>query len=295
VEQVLKKMNYTPNAIARSLAVNTTKTIGVLTSDVRDSYYANAIYTIEQEFGNLGYNVILSNTGGAVKKKREYIKIMLEKKVDGIILVGSVFKEKGSNRHIYDAALKVPVIMLNSTLAGENIYSVVCDDARATMEIVGWLYERGYRNIIYFYDVESFSGLAKIRGFRKAMEEKQLRLGKDVLLQVSSGLEGGYEGVEYLDRNGVIYDAIVASDDLIAAGALKGLMKIGKRVPEDVAVFGYNNSQISRCTTPELSTVDNKVSILAAEAVKMLYDVLAGKEVASKKVIIPELVIKGSS
>jgi len=295
VERVLREMNYTPNAIARSLAVKKTKTIGVLTSDVRDSYYANAIYTIEQEFGNLGYNVILSNTGGAVKKKREYIKIMLEKKVEGIILVGSVFREKGSNKHIYDAALKVPVVMLNSVLPGNNIYSVVCDDSYATSKIFEWLYERGRRNIVYFYNVESFSGLAKIEGFKKAMKERQLMLNENLLLKVSSGLEGGYEGVKRLEESSVVYDAIMASDDLIAAGALKGLFKAGKKVPEEVAVFGYDDSQISRCTTPQLSTVDNKVSKLASEAVKMLYGVLQGKEVNSIKLITPELVIRESS
>jgi len=295
VERVLKEMNYTPNAIARSLAVNATKTIGVLTSDVRDSYYANAIYTIEREFGELGYNVILSNTGGAVKKKQEYIKIMLEKKVDGIILVGSVFKEKGSNKHITDAALKVPVVMLNSVISAENIYSVVCDDAKGTGDIVKWLYERGRRKIVYLYDVESFSGLTKIRGFNRAMEEKRLDLKENMLIQVCSGIEGGYEGIKYLEESATNYDAIVASDDLIAAGALKGLMKAGKRVPEDVSIFGYNNSQISQCTTPELSTVDNKVDILASEAVKMLYAVLKGEDISPKKVVAPELVIRGSS
>lgn len=295
VERVLKEMNYTPNAIARSLAVKATKTIGVLTSDVRDSYYANAIYTIEREFGELGYNVILSNTGGAIKKKREYIKIMLEKKVDGIILVGSVFKEKGSNKHITDAASKVPVVMLNSVLSADNIYSVACDDAKGTGYIVEWLYERGRRNIVYFYDVKSFSGLAKIRGFSEAMKKKQLAVGKNTLIQVQSGIEGGYEGIKYLEENKIAYDAIVASEDLIAAGALKGLIKAGKKVPEEVSVFGYNNSQISRCTTPELSTVDNKVDMLASEAVKVLYGVLKGEKIAPKRVFAPELVIRASS
>ena len=128
VEKAIEESNYTVNDIARSLAVKTTHTIGVMTSDVRDSYYANAIYTIEQEFRELGYNVILCNTGQELQKKKKYLKVLLEKKVDGIILVGSVFKEQGDNSHIIEASKKVPVVILNSHIEGENIYSIVCDD-----------------------------------------------------------------------------------------------------------------------------------------------------------------------
>ena len=100
VEAAIEEANYTVNDIARSLAAKTTHTIGVMTIDVRDSYYANAIYTIEQEFRTYGYNVILCNTGQELRKKKKYLKILLEKQVDGIILVGSVFKEPIHNNHI---------------------------------------------------------------------------------------------------------------------------------------------------------------------------------------------------
>jgi len=294
VEAVLREFRYTPNAIARSLVMKATNTIGVLTSDVRDSYYASAIYTIEQKFREYGYNVILCNTGLEIENKREYLKIMLQKKVDGIILVGSVFREKSNNRHIYDTALHVPLVMLNGDLAGDNVYSIVCDDETGTYKAVDLLFSKGHREMVYLYDADSFSGMAKIRGFKRGMEEKGLILGNSSIIKVPPGVMGGYEGVERLDREGVKYTAILTSEDVIAAGVLKKLKETGKKVPRDVAVIGYNNSQVAICTTPELSTVDNKVEEMAMGAVQMLYDVLEGKEVPSKILVVPELVIRDS-
>src|SRR5690554_6009990 len=142
VEAALKELNYRPNAIARSLVVNATNTIGILASDVRDSYYANAIYILEQEFRKLGYHVILCNTGGGLEKRRRYLGLLLEKKVDGMVLVGSIFKEKNGNPHILDASASVPIVLLNSSLEGDNIYSVVCDDKTGVSKVVESLAQR---------------------------------------------------------------------------------------------------------------------------------------------------------
>src|SRR5690606_12027422 len=241
---------------------------GVMTSDVRDSYYANAIYTIEQEFRNRGYNVILCNTGRELGKKKKYLKVLLEKKVDGIILVGSIFKEPTDNSHIIDTSKKVPIVMLNSHIEGNNIYSIVCDDARATFNIVEYLHKKGHRHIRYIYDVDSFSGLAKIEGFKEGMSYFKLPIDKNTLVRVESGLEGGMEAVRKLGEQGSSYTALVASEDLIAAGIMKALRTTEKKIPQDVSVIGFNNSNISLCTYPELSSVDNKVEDMARGAVK---------------------------
>ena len=88
--------------------------------------------------------------------------------------------------------------------------------------------------------------------------------------------------------------AVIASEDILAAGVLKGLAAKGIRVPHDMSVFGYNNSVIARCTTPELSSVDNKVDVLAREAASMLYQVLQGNEVPHLNTVIARLVFRES-
>jgi len=295
VKAVLREIEYLPNHIARSLATNETKTIGVLTTNVRDSYYAAAIYTIEQELKRFGYNVILCNTGTELKDKREYLKILLQKKVDGIILVGSVFKEKDNNSHIYNAAASVPIVMLNSFLPGENVYSVVCDDGYGVARAVEWLYEKGHRNIVYLYDVLSFAGISKLEGFRESMASLGLSIHPFGIVRVEQSIAGGYRGVEILDQYEIPFTALIASEDIIAAGAMKKLVEMGRSVPRDVVVFGHNNSNVSLCTNPELSSIDSKVETIAVLAARTLFRVLNNKEASTKTVIVPELVVRGSS
>jgi len=295
IEAVLREIEYVPNHIARSLATNETNTIGVLTTNVRDSYYASAIYSIEQELKRLGYNVILCNTGTELKNKREYLRILLQKKVDGIILVGSVFKEKDNNSHIYDTAKSVPVVMLNSYLPGENVYSVVCDEGYGVARAVEWLYEKGHRDMVYLYDALSFAGISKLEGFEEAMASLDLSINPLGMVRVEQSISGGYAGVETLNQNEVSFTAVLASEDIIAAGAVKKLIEIGKSIPNDVAVFGHNNSNIALCTNPELSSVDNKVETIAVLASRILFQVLNNKETPVKTVIIPDLVIRASS
>jgi LacI family transcriptional regulator len=294
VEAALKELNYRPNEIARSLVANTTHTIGVLASDVRDSYHANAIYILEQEFRKKGYHVILCNTGGELEKKKRYMGLLLDKKVDGMVLVGSVFKERKGNSHILDASQVVPIVMLNSLLEGENIYCVACDDKAAVSDIVQSLVQRGHREIAFVYDVESFSAMAKLEGYRLGMQAAELPIRPEWIIRTESGIDGGRNAVNIMDAGGAACTAVIASEDNLAAGILKGLKAKGKKVPEDVAVFGYNDSVIARCTGPELSTVDNKVGELAREAAGMLCRVLQGEKISHSKTITAELVFRES-
>src|SRR5689334_15616268 len=94
VNEVMQDLGYTPNVFARGLMVNSMRTLGVMTIDVRDLYYANAIHTIELEARQRGYDLILCSTGEDINEKKKYLKLLLQKRVDGIILIGSVFKEK---------------------------------------------------------------------------------------------------------------------------------------------------------------------------------------------------------
>ena len=165
VEKVMEQNNFVANAVARGLVLNSMQTIGVLTVDIRDDYFAEVIYTLERQFTDLGYNVLLSNTGGQLGEKKRYLRIMQEKQVDALILVGSVFKEATGNQHILETSKAVPVVLINSYLEGENIYSVLCDDAYGVREAVNYLVKQGRRDIYYFTDTKSASGLAKLEGF----------------------------------------------------------------------------------------------------------------------------------
>lgn len=295
VEEVLKKHQYSPNAIARGLVVNSMKTVGVLTIDIRDIYYANTAYTIEQELSKLGYNVILCNTGNDAKKKESYMNSLIEKKVDGMIFVGSVFKDAAIEKTICRISEKVPVVMLNGQIEADNIYSVICDDDYGISLCVDYLYSKGYKEMVYLKDTDTFSAKAKVEGFKRGMRKNGLEIKPGSVVKVSKGLTGGYDGVKRLLSQKRSFSAIVTGEDIIAVGAVKRLVEEGRSIPQDVAVTGFNNSVIARCCTPELTSVDSRMELLSMNSVMLLCNVLDGKEMPKVTRVTPELVIRGSA
>lgn len=295
IEDVMLKMGYKPNVFARGLMTNSMMTIGIMTIDVRDLYYANSIYTVDIETRRRGYDVIVCSTGENIDEKKKHLKLLLQKRVDGIILVGSVFKESTDNSHIIEAAGHVPVVMVNGYVNGKNIYSVVCDDCYATYSTVNMLIEKGHKEIIYIYDVETFSGFEKLKGFKKSMIENNLKLNESSIIKTASGINGGYMAVDKILKSGIKFSALVAGEDILAAGALKRLAEEGINVPGDVAITGFNNSIISMCTRPELTSVNNKVEEISSIAVSVLIDAIEGKEAPEKTVVKPEIIVREST
>ncbi|HBG15727.1 MAG TPA: LacI family transcriptional regulator [Firmicutes bacterium] len=293
VQKILEQTNFVANAVARGLVVNSMKTIGVLTVDIRDLYFSNIIYTIERQFTDLGSNVILSNTGGELGEKKKYLLVMLEKQVDGLILVGSVFKERSGNKHILEASKNVPVILVNSFLEGDNIYSVLCDDAYGVKEAVNYLVNQGRKDIYYFTDTKSASGLAKLEGFVLGMKENGLN--ETNIIEVSRDLEGGIKGSEQLVADNRKVSAVICGEDLIAIGAMKAFTGLGRKIPDDVGFIGYNNSILAQTATPTLTSVDNMAAAMARQAVELLVDTLQHKQVSKKIVLTPSLLVREST
>ena len=290
VSEVMEKEGYTPNVFARGLMVNSMKTIGVMTIDVRDLYYAHSIHAIENEARRLEYNVILCNTGDDISEKKKYLKLLLQKRVDGIILIGSVFKEKTDNHHITEASEEVPLVMINGHLEGQNIYSIMCDDRGATSNAVNHLVKLGHKDIVFLYDVETYSGMEKLGGFKSAMQEQGLPIGKETVIHTARGVEGGYEAVRQLLNSHVPFTAILVSEDLLAVGALRALAEAGIEVPGNVSVIGYNNSVIAQCTRPALTSIDNKVDYISSTAVSHLISVISGVSVPHRTLVSAELI-----
>lgn len=294
-EKVLKVVNelgYRPNVFAKGLNTNSMRVIGVLTTNIRDLYFASAIHTIEACARKNGYDILLSCATSGVEDKKKHIGLLLEKRVDAIILIGSVFKEPGGNAHILEAAKAAPVVLLNGSVEGCGVYSVICDDAAGTRAATEYLLTRGRLDVAYVYDADTFAGRSKLAGYRSAMESAGLR---PIVRAAPAGLDGGFEAAGALLREIPGLGGVVCSEDELAAGAMKRLRLDGKAVPGDMAVIGYNDSLLARCTVPELASVDGKVTDLSACALETALKAIGAGDAPQKTVVTPELVVRGSA
>lgn len=294
VEQVLAANHYTPSAIARGMVSKSMRTVAVLTVDVRVPHYARTAYTLEREFSRRGYEVILCNTGGDREATLTYLRAVVKKQVDGIVLVGSVFNTICRGSEMTGLLRKAPVVLANGTLPLPNASSVLVDDRRGVSLAVEHLLGRGRRALFYVKDKSTDSANEKRDGFVQAMT----RAGLDCtgrIIETGETLEDGMAAGHRILESGLPCDGVVCGEDLTAAGVLKTLLRSGIAVPDAVAVTGYNHSDYARLCEPVLTSVDNKGDEVALLCVQLLESRIETPGDGTSVTIQPVLVQGGTS
>ncbi len=296
VMDVLNRYDYVPSAIAQSLVSKSTQTIGVMVLDIRHMHYANIAFAIEQKLSSYGYNAILCNTGYDKSKMDNYVRILAEKQVDGVIMVGSVLSCEEIGISIERYLKKTPVVMHNTTLRGENIYNISTEEAHGIVLSVDYLVgEKGIREVAFVQDYGTVVGHAKHRVYREMLKSHGIEYRKELVVRTVSGVEGGLAGVNELLSRKVSFNAVIGCDDITCLGVMAGLRERGYRVPEDVALIGFNNTVFSRVSDPPLTVIDNREENSGIALARAMVDVLRGRDIPSQTLIYPELVLRGTA
>lgn len=294
ITKIMKEENYQPSAYARGLSGTPAKTIGVLTIDIRDQYYASVIHALEQEFSRHHYNVVLCNTGGELDEQTNYISLLMQKQVDAMILVGSVFNYPQLKSIITQVTKKIPLIIVNENLKGDNIYSIICDESHGISMAVNHLYSLGHRSMAYVKVSSTFSAERKLNGFVKSSEVYNDLETEGRVIEVKQGLQEAYSVVEQILSWEERPTAILCGEDLTALGVIQELQHSGFKVPGDFSVTGFNNSIYSESSYPRLTTIDSQSEIMGLSAARLTLDVLEKRKAPSTTSITAELVIRES-
>lgn len=282
---VMQQEDYTPNAFARGLGLNTMRMIGILCTDISDTYYAKAVSLVENQLRQKGYDALLCCTGNNLEDKKKYLDLLLAKRVDAVILIGSAFKESVDNSHIEAAARQVPVIIVNGSVELPGTYCVICNERAAVSQNVHYLYEQGYSDILYIYDTLTYSGCEKLAGYKEGLQQCGLPVRDSLMIKVAKSVESSCEKVTEMLKT-VPFSAVMTSEDLLAVGVIKALRKVQLSMP----VIGFNNSILAECSSPSLTSVDNMLDTLCPTAVNILTDIFEGKNVPTKIVITSKFI-----
>lgn len=297
VLSVMEELGYTPNVFARGLGLGTIQTIGIMCSDSSDPYLAHAIYYLERELRANGYDSILCCTGNSLETKRQYFDLLRSKKVDAIILAGSKFIEMKArdNAYILDASKDIPIMLVNGYLEGDNIYCTLCDDRMATHLATSQLIASGCRNILYLYTSCSYSGNSKLNGYRDALSSHGLPVRDNYIHQCEKDILAARDLLLRLHKSGLIFDAILTSDDTLGVGAVKYAHITERAIPDELSIVGYNNSSFAVCTDPELTSIDSKVEALCTSTINTLMGVFNGGNVPSRTTIAADLIKRATT
>lgn len=299
VLDVMQQHGYTPNVFARGLGLNTMKTVGLLCTDASDIYQAKAIFHIEKLLSSHGYGSILCCSGYALQNKENCMALLLAKKVDALILIGSsfIYEDAVKDRYIAEAGKQVPVMLLNAALEENNVYGVLSNDSASVYHAAAHLVDSGRKEILYFYNSNSYSGKRKLAGYRSAMKERGLLDDRRIHFfgRPHEDIPGMARYLLQLRADGIRFDAVITSDDALALGVIKYAKKAGLRIPEDLAVIGYNNSVLACASDPELSSVDVRLDVLCKQLVSNLMQVLGGGQIPKNTLIDAELVCRDTT
>ena len=217
-----------------------------------------------------------------------------------MVLMGSTFIEENSedNAYIRQAATNVPVVLLNGSFQCPNVFCVLCDDERAMKEAMNQLLDSGCKRVLYLYHSSNNSGQRKLAGCRDALAAHNLPVDETLMRRFDAdkfSIHAVRDCLMELEREGLQFDAVLASEDVLAVGAMKYAQAVGRRVPENLSVVGYNNSNLCLCTEPELTSVDNRLPAICERIVETMLGVLEGREMPEKTVFTAEIIQRGST
>lgn len=295
VTDIIEEYGYIPNAYARGMGLRSLKTVGLLCADSSDLYTARAVYLLEQELQTNGYESLLCCTGFNQDVRKNYLNLILSKKVDSIILVGSHFiaSTELENEYIREAADQIPIMLLNASYNHPHVYSTLCDDYASMYEAASSMIQSGIPDILYLYNSKSYSGLKKLKGFEKALADNHIPESMRNILyydKSAGGIEDITAFIQEMTDGRPPFHGIIASDDVLAVGGIKYAQKTGLRIPEDISIIGYNNSMLTACCTPSLTSVDNCLEALTHQLIHTLLQVLAGEQMPQKVVFSGKLI-----
>lgn len=284
VMAVIDEVGYTPNVFAQGLGLKTMHTVGIMVPTIVDYYMATAVSFLEKQFKEHRYDCILGCSGFEAEGKHAMTEMLLTKHIDALVYVGSTYagdgRDLGTTDYLREAAAKVPIFIVNGSIDGDNIYATVCEDEQAAYEAATMLIGHGRKDIIFLTDSRSYSSNNKKHGYLRALKDAGMN-GSDGVIHLENDIHTVRDTLLALGRK---IDGIIAANDKIAVGAVKYAAARGLRVPEDIEIIGYNNSQLAVSSTPELSSIDNYTEQICCDTVERLMKLLDGDEDKPEKV-----------
>lgn len=285
VLRVMEENHYTPNVFARGLGLNSMKSVGLVCPDVSDNYMAKAVAYLEKNLRGYGYDCILYCSGYDEEDKRQAVELILKKRIDALVLIGSNYADNRDENtsYIKEVAQQIPVFMINGFVEGENIYCTLADDYQAVYDATEELIFSGKRRILFLSNSESFSAMQKRKGYEDAHRNHGVPILEELKLYTENSIHGTRN--QLLLCRDLVFDSVIATEDGLAIGALKYAKARGISVPGELSVVGYNNSELSISCEPELTTVDARGEILCKSAIDSMMALLSGEKIRQKTII----------
>ncbi|MBC3811588.1 MULTISPECIES: LacI family DNA-binding transcriptional regulator [Undibacterium] len=253
VLSVIKELRYIPSAVARSLKNDRTHTLGMMIPNNSNPYFAEVIQGIEDASFKLGYNIILCNSDDDPKRQAAYIRVLMEKRIDGLILVPS-----GSDEELTKllADEGIPKVLVDREVAGVAADLIEADHVQGGYDATRYLIGLGHRRIACVAGPDTLlpSG-GRVTGYLRALAEAKLEFRTEYLIHSDFTSQGGFNAFKQLLALPERPTAIFVSNDLMAIGGICAANEAGVKIPQQLSVIGYDDIALASFSTPPLTTI----------------------------------------
>lgn len=299
VKEKIKELNYHPDVLARGFRTGKTNTLGVIVSDISNRFYARMARSIEDLAWSHGYTVIICSTDEDVKKEKEQIRLLRDRKIDGLIIStsqdGSEYFDK-----LFEAGF--PHVMIDRTFAGMKSVSVSVDNYGGARMAARHLLQQGLRKIaMVAITPDHISTISdRINGFKSALAEEGITIPDNWLIQAPFGEmdQAIKERIQDFYQQGNLPEAIFSLNNNLTASCMKNLRKLSVDIPRQVAIIGFDDVSYFSFTRPTVSVIAQPIERLSEMAFDLLLRQVSGSNISEKekKVKLPvDIIIRESS
>lgn len=281
VESVIQQLNYVPSAIARSLKNDRSNTIGMMIPNNSNPYFAEVIQGVEDASFEQGFNIILCNAYDDPEKQLEYIRVLMSKRIDGLILVSSGTDESLAKLL---AEVNVPKVLVDREVAGVSADFIEADHEQGAYLATRYLIELGHREIACVSGPQELLPCQdRISGYHRALHEAGLTEKPEYLIYSDFTSQGGYAAFEQMLHLPNRPSAIFASNDLMAFGGICAAHAAGIRIPDQLSVVGYDDIALASFCTPPLTTVAQPKYEIGSVTAKTLIERIVNSDMPWKR------------
>ena len=295
---IAREFNYQPNVLAQSLVLGRTKTLGLVITTIVNPFYPELARGIEDAARSLGYNIILCCTNFDISLEKQYIDMLRSRGVDGIIFTSAHIHDPNITRLVKD---DFPLILVNRRVYGDPMMDcidyVVVENTKGGFLAVEHLIKMGHKRIgVISGSRGSSPAVERLEGARNAFTEYGLNPGELLVLDGDFLKPSGYEAAKKFLAMGDPPSAIFGVNDYMALGALEAILDSGLRVPEDIALIGFNDIEFTSLKAIELTTIGQKKYEMGSIAVHTLLERIEGgdRDKARQITLEPDLIIRRS-
>ncbi len=281
VKKIVKDCGYLQASILTGAPYSArTRTIGLILPDTANPFFQQIIDVVEEFTYQQSYVLLLGGTHRSAQKEKRYIDAFVTKRVDGIILVATASDNQDSYRLL--EKYKIPCVLLDRKYFGSGLFKagVFIDSAYPVFRACEYLIQHGNARIVFLSGERGLStATERFNGYCVALQQYSIELHPELIVYGDYTIQSGYSCITRLLKEQVVFDAIVASNDSMAIGALSAVKEAGLRVPEDIEIIGFDGTEIGEHVTPPLSTIVQPVREMGRKSVELLFELMAGRTI----------------